>query len=610
MCGDDEITRFRTSGASCKRLIANTGVNTSTSKSRKDDMMNKICLIETAQSMSTDLIEVEIPSEAPVDSDDSADTVLADSAARRPTETRDQTRDFPRPLQAILSDVLAACDESDGSHIDVPSCVMEPAELLKLNRQAPRQPVICHASLRELEPSAMQENLNLRTDICYESEISFQPVSGVKGAVKANRSKLYWKCIAIELQTYQHDLQGGCEKCSWMEHVRTETIKSRLYDMIAELRTLILMQIPESAKSMVEESIDIAWMLRLIRLGVFDMARFSTWLSKLLLTYCAPMRDDATRAMHEKIIQGAANADMTEVVQGLDALSRLLEAMRLDIGNHYLRTIKTLFIQGAVPFLQDSFGRMIREGKLDVLAVKSWFREQVQLHSFTGIDHGGGPTKRQRSKFECFVISLARLCKPGRGPMPLALAYEADRFRVLREDIQLLIDLDICVRVCNERLPRGQKLNDRQTRDLGTRILQLTMVDGTCEGLYLHEDVVAVELIKTVHSILSTNGRVERTIDIENELQEIRTKLSADRYTTHSTAKIMQQLNRQVLLDAAVFAPHSPLEISRMQARWAAGRARAAVSAGLFVVDLGDVSRRLAHIAVIVWRVWADIAFG
>lgn len=571
--------------------------------------MDNTYLVEAARSTMTGLIEDKTSSEVLVDSDDSTETILADRVTRQLSDAEDETKGIRRPRHEILGNLLVACDESDGSRIHVPSCVMKHAELVKLSRQAPWQPIICRASLRELEASAMQVNINLRIDICYDPEVSFQPVSGLKGVFKAKKSAMYWECIAVELQTYQHDLQGGCEECNWMQNVRTETISSRLYNMIAEMRNLVLMQIPALDKRTVEESIDIAWMIRLIRLGIFDMARFSTWLSNLLLTYCAPMRDDTIRAVHERIVQAAAIADMTEVTQALDTLSRLLEMMKLDIGNHYLRTVRDSFIQGAIPFLQDRFGQMAKHGQLDVLAVKTWFEEQVGLYCFTRIDGDIGHVKRQLSRFECFVLSLVQLCQSTCGAIPLVLQYDIDRFRVLRGDLQMLADLDVCVRVCNEHLRHGRKLSNQQARNIKNRMLQLITIDGVYKGLQQHKDDVAVEIVKMAHSILSKDKRRGTTINIEDELQQVRNKLSSEDYMGQAKSEIMQQLKRQVLLDAAAFTPHTPLEISSMQTRWATNRVRAAAVEGYPIIDLEAVSRRLAHIAVIVWRIWADIVF-
>jgi hypothetical protein len=55
----------------------------------------------------------------------------------------------------------------------------------------------------------------------------------------------------------------------------------------------------------------------------------ATWLAALLKTHCAPMRDEWADRMVEQIKEGSLSQEPREIVNGLQTLFSILEAMKL-----------------------------------------------------------------------------------------------------------------------------------------------------------------------------------------------------------------------------------------------------------------------------------------
>lgn len=78
---------------------------------------------------------------------------------------------------------------------------------------------------------------------------------------------------------------------------------------------------------------------------------------------------------------------------------------------------------------------------------------------------------------------------------------------------------------------------------------------------------------------------------------------------------LTSQLQRAVLDQTALFDPLSPLEISEQQKNFQQQQQQARPSSGggdpqrRAAPDLEDISRRLAHISIIHWRVWRSLAY-
>ncbi|KAK5073287.1 Protein SOSEKI 1 [Exophiala xenobiotica] len=202
-------------------------------------------------------------------------------------------------------------------------------------------------SLKELELPAIQNNLALRIDLCFDHELFFQRISGTKGEEKQKKATIFWEVLSLELQAYAHALHHprseGCPDCRNAQ-MQGLSIDSRLVAFFSAFRELLEMLVPDSDKRDVLQRVNVDWLTKQVRIGLFDATAFFNWLLKLLMSHCAPMRDESAREMHKKITRGADLNDMNLLVDGLEALMSLLENMKLDVANHQVRSFKLLLI--------------------------------------------------------------------------------------------------------------------------------------------------------------------------------------------------------------------------------------------------------------------------
>ncbi|KAJ9664346.1 Protein SOSEKI 1 [Neophaeococcomyces mojaviensis] len=510
----------------------------------------------------------------------------------------------PRCLLSVKPDMLRLMSFASA---EPPSII----HLTEAEIQAIRNlyPPVTKDSLKELELSAIQNNLTLRQDLCFDQGLYFQPVSGSKGYEKQRHAKIYWDSLSIELQTHLHVLHGSCQDCGYGLESNSYSIPSRLPEFFATLRDLLEMLVPEADKEDVKQWLDTEWLVRLVRIGQFEAARFSEWLSKLLMSHCAPMRDEMAREMHQKISEGAQAGDMDLLVNGLSLLFTLLEKMKLDVANHQIRSFKFLLIADTVPFLKDCFSKMIESGQLDLSCSRSWVQELVRAEECRS---SASTSRVSTQSFNIFVRGVAGLSTTSREELPEIFAYDKERLDVLHMDFVDMVQWQICENTLEELMLEwsGRKPTALEIEQCLSRVLQLIMpTEGYSEGVECHLHPVAVEIARaaagiSADTVSGTPKLHTEDVDFQFALGRLRVNL----YTQH--AEIAKQtaleLDELVLQHADRFRRMETLQVSQDQRSWALKRSS---SRFLLGPELEDIARRLAHIAVLSWQVWSDLLF-
>lgn len=455
-------------------------------------------------------------------------------------------------------------------------------------------------SLKELELPAIQNNLSLRIDLCFDHELFFQRISGLKGDEKQRKAKLFYECLLIELQAYAHALHGLCQTCKF-EHSHGSCVQmpSRLGSFFEALRDLLGMLVPEADRDEVVQTVNAPWLVTQVRIGRFDAASFSSWLSKLLMTHCAPMRDEQARDMHQKISKGAELNNLKMVVDGLETLLNLLENMKLDVANHQVRSFKLLLIADTVPFLKDCFSKMIESHQIDFSRARHWFNK------LDGLSQDSSETD-----FDVFLGALISLCCSGHD-LPQTFAFDKERLQALQSDILDLVQLRICMRTHYELArAHGQSATSAKLRYVSARIMQLVHAeDGTRESVECHLRDIAMEIARTVTAISwdSKPSKQELTmLDTQYQvaLRRLQERLEADHDDVVN--HVLRQLVEQTTGHASRFRKMDTLGISNEQRTWSMTRS---LKGSILAPDVDDISRRLAHVAVIHWEVWSELVY-
>jgi hypothetical protein len=553
------------------------------------------------------------------------------SGARKFPEDSDTSQlDEVRSSQPSTADVFDkdVCIEGEiyRKQIVIPPCTSK--EDVRTLCNAPHQPPVTKASLRELDLMWIQSNINLRVDINYDHDLHFTPVSGQKGEKKKLEALSYWQSLVAEIRiTYHYNFLTNCSECKRVSGGDLGTqrkFRPRLPDLFFNLKELLTILVPDRDQDQISQFLDIPLLVQEASHGLLDVVRLGRWLCELLTTHCAPMRDASAQEMAEKIREGAETGDMTALVDGIKQLFDFLEAMKLDVANHQIRSFRYHLIEDTVPFQKDHFHARIRNKRFSVEAPRQWFLQNVKSHQeCQGDAKLKLPTK---SPLAALLHGLVQLCVSNDPTFPETLKHDVCRLRAMRDQIQDIIHIDICLSVFDEQINRlvGQRFNpsslhsilELRIKDLQTRILDLT--DGhmgpnetMAEMWSQHCSEIALELANAAFSVCKRVGCVLPDSEIENTTKQLSLRFAEERSDTERARLLAETLERGAQAHAHVFQNMATLAISEKQKRYHHARYanQHANQQWRQMPSVDDMARKLAHVAVIHLRVWAAMVY-
>ena len=459
-------------------------------------------------------------------------------------------------------------------------------------------PPVTVDTLKELDLQWIQNNINLRVDVHYDYDLHFMPISGRRGEEKRIEAHKYWRALEFEFRIYQHNGSDCCPLCRQQAGSTPFTFTQRLPVMFRTLRALLLILVPNNDHQFVRDEIDVKLLMQQVRKGALDALKLCSWLSSLLTTHCAPIRDEWAREMTRKVSEGVNQNDMAFLVAGLEKLFSLCEAMKLDVANHQIRTFRLPLIGDGVSFQRDYFQSRIRQGKLDLYLSQQWFRSAKQQ----SLAEYANP-----SEHSAIIFGLASLCIEASTDIPEIFKYDAGRIQQLREETSDLTHIQLCWDYLAFRTNQGRGTTFQ--RPFGMRLLDLTDGEsgheaGSSAIWSSNLDAISVEVTRVCFSMLQSQTTISAA-DVAITKKELgvhfATQLQPGLLSTAGQlqSKVENYINH--------FRTLSALQISDSQQQyqhWRQTQLR-----GRHVPDLEDIARRIAHIAVIHWWVWKDLAY-
>jgi hypothetical protein len=178
-------------------------------------------------------------------------------------------------------------------------------------------------------------NINLRMDANFDRDLHFKPdLDGEKGKRKRKEAADYWDSLASEIAIYSFRAACAAASDAPIEEVESSdgtrrTFDPRLPALFETLQDVIKTLVPERDHPTVMQNLEVPLLMQQIRKGVLDMLALAKWLAALLKTHCAPMRDEWADCMVEQIEKGSKSQEPREIVNGLQTLFAILEAMKL-----------------------------------------------------------------------------------------------------------------------------------------------------------------------------------------------------------------------------------------------------------------------------------------
>lgn len=299
-------------------------------------------------------------------------------------------------------------------------------------------PPITKNTLSELDVQKIFHNPKLRHDINFDPDLHFRPnVEGEKGRKKQERSDCFWRTLRDQLSDFVVNREKFYAQFGhgdeWCLPVLLKTIRDILHTLV-----------PQRDRQFLDEGLNVSLKMQQFHKGVLDLDQLALWLSGVLKSHCAPMRDEEVDTMYNYIKTGNQTGDLDQLVLGMRELLSVLEHMKLDVANHQIRCLRPALIDDTIHFEQKYFCKRLQSGKLDTRESILWYRNAQRLYS-------NGPSDLNQGFGEMHILfeALSRLVLPSasRQKIPETFQHDHERIIKLRADILDAINMDICMRL-------------------------------------------------------------------------------------------------------------------------------------------------------------------
>lgn len=133
---------------------------------------------------------------------------------------------------------------------------------------------------------------------------------------------VYWQTVLRECEVVL-----GSSK--WRNAEMFSTTPRKLPILFETMRDILLTLVPKTDRSDVESILDPPLLMQQLRHNVLDFKGLSLWLATVLKAHCAPMRDQWVEQMVAKVAHGVDNRKVSALVEGIQMVFGILEAMKL-----------------------------------------------------------------------------------------------------------------------------------------------------------------------------------------------------------------------------------------------------------------------------------------
>lgn len=307
--------------------------------------------------------------------------------------------------------------------------------------RGPIDPPITKHTLSELDVTKIIHNPKLRHDINFDPELHFRPnVEGEKGRKKMERSESFWRTLLNQLAEFVADpvkfFSRHGKTNDWCLPVLLNAIHEILYTLV-----------PQRDRQFLEEGLNVDLLMQQFYKGILNLENLALWLSGVLKSHCAPMRDDEVDLMYNLVSHGNQEGNLVQLVGGLRELLSVLEHMKLDVANHQIRCLRPVLIEDTIHFEQRYFCKRVQSGKLDISDSKRWYRTAHRHYH-----HVSSVSSSDFGDMGALFQGLVKLVLPSSMAIKIPETFQHDHERILklRSDILDAINIDICMRLYHD----------------------------------------------------------------------------------------------------------------------------------------------------------------
>lgn len=441
-------------------------------------------------------------------------------------------------------------------------------------------PPVTLATLRELDLNEIYRNPKLRHDVVFDSQLHFRPnLDGSRGRRKKEQSDMYWKLVLRECEMLFANLQNKNKDRSAAEHA----VKLPL--LFSTMRDILLTLVPKSDRREVEDALDPPLLIQQLEHGVLDFKKLSTWLATVLKAHCAPMRDQFVEQMVSRISFGVDTGRTQAFVDGLKIVFGILEAMKLDVANHQIRTLRPHLVSTAVQFEQGYFQDKIDSGRLDMSGPRAWFLTAAFAQ------------KDETDPYMVFSRAVTEMLTPSRNATyPATWTFDVERLDGLRDDIREATCLKLAI-VCFRHLTMGARrdLAPSDVKKLRETLLAILSDEEGPQRWNSGSDAVALHIAQAANEFNGKAGiPTVQQVDMAQGWFSNHLRLDSPIYKMVER-EIVNDINKVVLPTMKGWANLSTSPI--MQAADVTGSS----------VELESISQRIAYISFLHWRIFGKM---
>ncbi|KAL8299123.1 hypothetical protein RB597_010274 [Gaeumannomyces tritici] len=349
--------------------------------------------------------------------------------------------------------------------------------------------------------------------------------------------------------------------------------------------------------------------------GILNLETLASWLSSILKLHCAPTRDEWVDEMYRKLSDGSRKNDIRLIVQGMRSLLGVLEAMKLDVANHIIRSLRERIIDDTVNFLQRHF-----RGKLqvdfDIADAKTWYWNASRQYSAISTTP---ETRQGLGDMAVFFYGLSAMVLPTRSAtiLPSTFIFDKGRLQKLRSDAMDAVCLNICMEYQLNSAPEaaGESIKSAVYASLVALLRTIQPAVSPQEKWQILVPKVAVEIRlfnklpedmlpyieQNLWSRLQTNVFVEAEKSFHQDLfGELADRVCKFRNLSELDLFSTATGNQLYSVQDGAF------ETKRL---FLDGDAAAPGQGPSHLHGVENMATRLAHLGLLHWRVWADIAY-
>ncbi|KAG5358307.1 Protein SOK1 [Yarrowia sp. B02] len=296
-----------------------------------------------------------------------------------------------------------------------------PKPAYKPKPKAAALPPVNINSLREIDLAEIFKNPRLRHDIVFDPQLQFRPnLDGERGKRKRQSTQRYWDGITAEVEGV------------WAGSSDFQTLTT----LFTTLRQVLVSLLPVKDRETIEADLDSELVQQQLSHHCFDFVSFSHWLSNVFKAHCAPMRDSWVDQMVARINAGWKEKNSRKLTEGLRMIFAILEAMKLDVANHQIRSLRPILVDTAVDFEQDYYEQVVEKRRFDIGGSCQWFAAAVANTEKTACG-----TKHYKT---ALVGAVTQLITCSSSDFPATFGFDFARLSAFRSDLRQLVCLQLC----------------------------------------------------------------------------------------------------------------------------------------------------------------------